>query len=439
MGYGIATVLGETLPLTAMAGAAESLLLKRDDGKDATKLLPPLLAAWGSREPEAMLAWFLSQDLAAIGPEGVRMSLQGLAAADPAGFLKKISPALETQAELRATAGQAWWTWLASEGGEVAAIQWMGENAALTEGFEQSPMLQMHLRRELDPAHIGRSLDALTEVPESAFKTTFSRSLLYSLSQSDPETVLAYAMEHLPVGFRTDETIAGLIGNWAGSGDPEEVIRWSRENLESKNASGSAVRQVLRNWAKKDPKAAADYALSLPKGEGSSAMWGIADEWTQRDPEGLIAYLQGADDAEAVSALTQKSFRNLSDSGRASFYVEKALAMPPGKMRHDAVRGVYGGWANHDAPSAAEAIQKVPGGTLRDAAISGYNNYAALNPKLALDLATQISVPANRDKAIVFRGRAWMKVDAKAAEAAIRANSAIPDSVKAEIFKSAQP
>lgn len=110
--------------------------------------------------------------------------------------------------------------------------------------------------------------------------------------------------------------------------------------------------------------------------------------------------------------------------------------MPPGRMRHDAMRGLFGGWALSDADAGAAAIEKVPEGTLRDAAIQGFNGFAiSRNPNLAIDLASRISVASTRDKELITRGRYWIRTDRKAAEAAIRAHTGIPDPVKAEIFK----
>ena len=114
--------------------------------------------------------------------------------------------------------------------------------------------------------------------------------------------------------------------------------------------------------------------------------------------------------------------------------------MPGGKMRHDAVRGLFEGWALTDTSGGAAAIEQIPAGTLRDAAIQGFNGFAIRSdPKLAIELATRISVPATRDRELVWRGRSWLKQDRKAAEAAIRVNPAIPATVKAEIFKPTTP
>jgi len=52
-----------------------------------------------------------------------------------------------------------------------------------------------------------------------------------------------------------------------------------------------------------------------------------------------------------------------------------------------------------------------------------------------VDLASQISVTERRDRETIWHGREWMKKSPQAAETAIRSNPAIPDSVKAEIFK----
>ncbi len=441
-GHLVAAALGKSLDLARMPQVAEELLAAGGEENSSTHLAG-LLSAWGAREPGAMWEWLLAQDTDFIGPVALTGALSALAEADPEGFFGRATPELGDHPSLRRVAGMAWWKWLAQNGGETAAIRWLGEHGDLASGFEESSMGELyasgyyrHLGFDWHPQRTERILAALAEIPDSPFKSSFSQEFLKILSHSQPKAVLDYALAHLPVGSQTDDTIAAAAGRWAATGDAKATVDWCLGQLQSESTRTRALRAGMRAWASEDPRSAAEFAMGLEEKERETALRGIVSHWPNSDPEGLLSFLHRASDADAVSILTQTSFRALGRGKGNSRYLSNALEMPEGTMRHDAVRGLFEGWAAADVEEGAGAIQRVPEGPLRDSAILGLNPRASSkNPKLAFELAGRISAAATRNKELVARGRAWLGKDRKAAESAIRTHPSIPDTVKAEIFK----
>lgn len=435
-GLTFASVLANALDPARCPEVAERMLGRQREGSPSAGMIAGFLASWGAREPGAMMEWLLSQDLESFGRDDLRSALYSMVASDPKGFLQTVSPTLAAQPALREAAGQAWWAWIATDGEEADAIGWLRENSASATEFGDWRIADQFANPDdWTPQRTQRVLDALKTLPPGDSLAAFSQGFLERLSRHQAKLVLDFAVEFLPLGSRSDQTIAHAVGNWAST-EPEAALRWSLENLELPSARNGAVRFAISRWAEKDPLAAAGMAMTLPEKERGHALGGLAYQWAEKDPQGLLSFLKSALDPAVVSSLTQSSFRQLSERRRGAQYLQEALAMPPGKMRHDAVSGLFSGWALSDTTGGAAAMEKIPEGTLRDAAIRGFNGFAIRSdPKLAMELATRISIPDARDKELVSRGRYWLKQDRKTAEAAIRANSAIPESVKAEIFK----
>lgn len=427
--------LGLSLDLERCPEAASKLLTSSNGDRNTSQLLSNFLASWGTRDAEAMMAWLFAQDLESLGADVVQQSLYSQIAKDPKGFLEVISPILADQPALQRSAGQAWWAWITTEGEEEKAIEWLRENSASASGFGSWQIADHFANQEQwTKERTERVLAALGTLPPGDSLTAFSQDFLERLSRYQAKAVVEFAVDHLPLGSKSDSTLSQAVGNWAKT-EPEAAVRWSLEHLESAGAREEALRFSFGHWSQQAPEAAAKLALTLPEKERNSAFFGM-DAWAETDPAGAVAFLKSTPDAAAVTSLTQGTFRQFSENNSGAQYLPEALAMPPGRMRHDAMRGLFGGWALSDADAGAAAIEKVPEGTLRDAAIQGFNGYAiSRNPKLAIDLATRISVATTRDKELINRGRYWLGRDRPAAEAAIRTHTGIPDSVKAEIFK----
>lgn len=443
-GFEVAAAAGKSLDLAKLQGIADSLFAKLDEENDSVPLpLAGFLSAWISREPAVMMEWLLSQDTDRMGPIALTGALSEFGREDPAGFFNLVSTELADHPSLGRVAGMAWWDWLAKDGGETAAMKWLGEHGELASGFEESYMGELYVGGyyrlqgyDWHPERTGRILAALSEIPDSPFIDSFSLGFLSTLSESDPKSVLDFAMTHLPAGSESDAVIAAAADRWAERGDPEEVIRWTLSHLKDESTQKRAIQSTMGSWAWRNPREAAEFAMDLPESAQETAMKAVGDYWPDTDPEGLLSFLGSAPKGSAVAALTESAFSSFGWKKGTSRFVPLAMEIPNESLRHDAMRGLFDSWTKLNVVESAEAIRGLPEGPLRDSAITGFNRSAtSRRPELAFEMAARISVAAARDRELISQGREWLKKNPTAAESAIRNSPVVPGNVKVEIFK----
>lgn len=114
-----------------------------------------------------------------------------------------------------------------------------------------------------------------------------------------------------------------LIANRLSKGDPQEALRWLEENEAAGYArKSSAVDEVVRAMAERDPRTAAEWVLahSQIKGNGDPdiALAIAVREWSSRNPgeaENWLSRLQGTENhAPAVLAFTKGNFADRPES-----------------------------------------------------------------------------------------------------------------------------
>ncbi|MBL9161035.1 MAG: hypothetical protein JNJ70_26375 [Verrucomicrobiales bacterium] len=433
-------LLGDSLALTEMGDTADRILAARDDGSTLSGSLPYFLSKWGSRDPLAATTWFLSKGLGRFNEQEVTTALELAAAKDPSGVLELLGPAIEDHPELRQVAGKTWWGWMAVEGNEEMGVAWITEHAEAAADFGKQEFFFMNVRREDWPEErVDRMLRALGESVPSSGWDSLMQSLIVQFSSIQPKTALDRAVELLPPGPRSDEVIVRAAVNWSIQ-EPGDALRWSLENIEGDQSRYSVIQSSVRLWAEKDPAAAATFAMALEEIDRRPALSGLGDSWAQTDPDGALAFITGADNADVLAPMAGSAFRYLGKSRSGDRFFDRALELPEGSLRNAALRGLFGGWGNRDFSTASAVITRVPKGEMLDAAILGFNeSNAHRDPKVAMELSAQISIPERRDREMIWHGREWMSSSPAEAEAAIRANPAISDSVKAEIFKRRTP
>lgn len=431
-----ALLLGESLALEKMGETADRFLVTRNDGSSLSESLPYFLSTWGSRDPLAAATWFLSRDLSDFDEQEVTTALGMAVTKDPSGILQLLSPELAAHPQLRNVARQAWWAWISEEGNEVAGIEWIGQHAEAAAQFGQPDILGYNPNAaNWTPDRVDRVLEALQNVAPSGSLDRFTQLFVAQLSSFQPKIVLNYATEFLPPGSESDRIIARAIAIWAVS-EPEVALQWGLENIEGDGARLSAIQNSVSHWARKDPGAAATFAMGLDEKERGAALSGLGESWAQIDAEATIAFLATAIEPDNMARMADRAFRHFGQNRSGDVFFDSAMEMPEGKLRNAALRGLFGGWGNRDPSAATTAITQLPEGVMRDASILGLKESNAHNDsKRLMDLAFLFSVPERRNREVIWYGREWMKQSPAEAEAAIRANPAISDSVKAEIFK----
>lgn len=81
----------------------------------------------------------------------------------------------------------------------------------------------------------------------------------------------------------------GLLGTWAAT-DPQGALAWLTAHPDL-NEHGFAIMNVFRGWAHRDPKAAADGALTVPEEGRSGAVHAALSEWAASPREAENAVL----------------------------------------------------------------------------------------------------------------------------------------------------
>jgi hypothetical protein len=437
--FDAALLLGESLALEKMGETADRFLATRDDGRSLSASLPYFLSTWGSRDPLAAATWFLSTDIEDFDEQNVTLALGMAATKDPSGLLELLSPELAAHPQLRKVARQAWWAWISEDGNEVAGIEWIAQHAEAVTQFGRPDILGFNpTANDWTPDRVDRVLAALQNVPPSESLDRFAQLFIAQLSGFQPTIALNYATEFLPPGSESDRVISGAVANWAVS-EPDVALKWSLENVEGQ-ARYSAIQSSVRAWAEKDPGAAATFAMGLEEKDRRPAFSGLGDSWARADAEGALAFLTGATNPDNVAPMADRAFRYFGQNRSGDVFFDRAMELTEGKLRNAALRGLFGGWGNRDFGTASAVITQVPKGEMRDAAILGFNeSNAHRDLRLVMELSAQISIPERRDREMIWHGREWMSKTPAEAEAAIRANPAISDSVKAEIFKRRTP
>lgn len=246
------------------------------------------------------------------------------------------------------------------------------------EGRIDSDAAQSLLRgwRQKDPA---RALAWAQENGHGNLLVKESGDLLAALYEKDPAQALA-AWATLPPGLRV-RSLPDLAHKW-GAAHPQEALAWTADL--PPNERSRALDNVFEGWARQAPQAAAEGILSRPGEKLTSAVKTIADGLAQESipkAESWIAKLPEAQAAPATEALFQK-------------------------------------WAALDSAAAADRLDTLPPGILRDRSIVGFSWSASpYDPESAAAWAASIEDAALRNRAFRNLAYNWRDKDRSAARA----------------------
>jgi hypothetical protein len=260
------------------------------------------------------------------------------------------------------------------------------------------------------------AVDWLVTLPESTTVNEVLRRLIAQMSDKDPDALLELA-GRLPPGPRQAAVYAG-VAEAKFSRDPDKAIAWIK-TLDNPSYRDAIVASVGSQWAEADPRGAAEFVRGLAPGEGRERMvaW-VAAALIQKDPAAAVDWSLALAESYAARIAVGNAFGALAryESEKA---VQKATALPPGKIRDEALlstvialagtrtdlgvqvvmqssskeqlalaeRLTYN-WSQHDLPASLAWIGTLTTGALRDQAILGLADRAAeASPSNALALA----------------------------------------------------
>ncbi len=216
---------------------------------------------------------------------------------------------------------------------------------------------QLLLRAELvagihDVGDFREALEMLAESgTEVSFQQTTVAAMAARLAELDPEGAVA-AMELIPDRQVRGLATAKVIDEWAGQ-DPLGALTFAR--AQGDNFKSTALQSIFRELAKLDPAAAMADSAEF---KGPSMYYGlertVLNEWWVKDREGALAWAQGREGEERRKMLrTLVEVAGTRDPA-AAWQLHQSLETAD-KPSTWALFGMFNSWARKDPVAAFDA------------------------------------------------------------------------------------
>lgn len=434
----LVTAISTNLTDTEFASVADRFLAKKDNKWNHQAGLSALVTSWIKRDSGAALAWLARQDPGQINDYIASNAISNLVNTSSKGdyveILDQLDPYIKTNPTFATGAGSVWFQWLLGGKDDQAAMAWFEKNG---ENLRTPEMMRWGGMNSMSSEDTLRIFDLVKGSPESPARTTILEGLIFSLSQTYPEQSLKLILENQPPGGKSSQMIASAVGYWAGLGEPEKAIQWTLDNMEPGNPRQTAVRFAMSQWADNDPKAAAEYLSKLPDQERGDSLWGLADRWGKSDQDAAIEFAGSLDEKD--SSFGRHLFFALSEDEIPDKLLPKALSVPAGKRRNEALNGLFQGLARYKSDKAVALIESMENDDIRDRAIYGFvQGVYYEDQRAAMAWALQLQKPGERKGQLLRAGRRWLQSDKAGATEWIQNNAQLDDAIKTELLKPKQ-
>lgn len=450
-------------------------------------------AEWAKKDPAAALAWAKDLKNSLQSAQMLSVIASTLSATDPGKALEVIQSLQVGATRTRAEA--AYVTALAkkdpqaalayAEGNLHGLARMQGIAAAAGVLAESDPAGALRLLRE-------QGIGDLSVLLRSEVKTSIQTLATYYPDPDSLNTAFKSAAASDP---------AGVMQLLADTGSLRPPGWWEQEQDRDRSQSdGYLGRSIFKDWAAKDPAAAARWAAAQPAGEAlqdlansAAATWfgrspaevqafaaslpagsgkdrfvqAAASLMARDDPAGALAWTSQNGSAEALSSvfgsvaksnpavaaaqfstlppdLQAKQAQTLTDtlgktspSAAVSFY----QALPEARQAELKLYETTMAYARQDPEAASEWIRSLPPTNAKDSAISGLVNYLISqasdpDPEGAAYWAAASVDPAGRDRRLKRVAEVWFQRDPAGAAAAIQSTD-LADEVKQTLLSHA--
>jgi hypothetical protein len=331
---GLPGELGTMMKRTALMGIARDdplaaiSLAETLPASDREMMLSVIATSYGRKDPEAALAW--AQSLSPPSPNAVGNVLVGLARADPD---RAIDLLLETTDVMNQRAPAALMSIVSSGSLDAEHMVKLADRLLATPG--RTPSVQM-LAQAWAQRQPKEATQWLLARGSSAPRTALGQAAI-QLARVDPAAAIAY-LDSVPSDLRATwisavadgyaQTDAGSAANWiaqhrgeagydaglaaiavrTAQSDPAAAARLfdSINVAEAPDAPQTAAR-IASEWARRDHRAAADWAATLgDENVRTTAVGTAASNWAARDAPGARSWALGLPPGTARdSAVTQ--------------------------------------------------------------------------------------------------------------------------------------
>ncbi len=454
-----------------------------------------LAGEWAKKDPTAALAWANGLESGKVRTEALVAIATTLLTTDPAAALKVLESMPPTAARSRLGADyvgalaktdpESAWKYLEANLKGVARLQGIATLAAAKSATDPAGALKM--LREHGIGDLNRSSLMKTKVDSPGRSSVgfypgsdFVGQVLKAAAVKDPAGVMQLLAETGSIhkdraredpfsgeGPHSEGYLArSLFKEWAAK-DPAAAARWT-----ASQTPGEGMRDLAKSatapWFAADPAGVRAFAASLPEGAGrNDFIQTTASLMAGNDPAGALTWTAQTGGAEALNSVFQSLAQSNPELAAAHFAAMPAevqaarmqeLTDNLGKRAPGAAVGFYQSlppdqqasvklydttvsFARQDPKAASEWVTTLPPTMAKDTAISGLVDYLIKqssdpDPEAAAYWAAASVDAEGRGRRLQRVGEAWFKRDPVGAAAAIEA-SALPADVKQSLLNHA--
>lgn len=287
----------------------------------------------------------------------------------------------------------------------------------------------------IDPSGIPTLLADLEKNPSKAVRDRIRMLLLPRWAQSDPTAAITYASGITNRTAREQATLAVLRG-WAEN-DPASAAAWAKA-LPAGQFRTSAINSVLNNLAAVDPQA----ALDLQQSSAGNRPWQfgqmntIFNAWADKDVTTAAAKaVQLPAGEQRLQALQAVASTWASKDPAQAIAWANSLSNP--NERRSVIGSIVSQWAGSDLNAANAWVQALPEGPVKQSALSSLGSqWSQLDPKAAMAFAQNLPPGNARNSLLGQVVSQWAQQDPTAALDYVQGLQAGPEKNRRQLCRS---
>jgi len=220
---------------------------------------------------------------------------------------------------------------------------------------------------------------------------------------ADPAGALSFARTAATKRFDKDSgPLTQVLSTWAGH-DPQAALA-AAQGVDLISLRQDGIRSVLAAWgAGTDPAAAVAAAKEMNLGSQlSPALNAIYASWAENNPNAAFAALDQIDNLNTRNTLAGSILQTMSDRDpHGALALLESLPAGAQNAPPYPVNFIFSRLAMQNPQDAVNALTELPGGTMRDRAVTCIaDDWADSDPQGALAWANSLSNPADRENAM---------------------------------------
>jgi hypothetical protein len=318
-------------------------------GKETKIKINKFFSAWSHLDPSAAMVSAMALkagDARSTAMNAVIAGSDGASGASLAAMIDHLTPEILPATDKMKFLNRALTKW--SEVDPVAAANFLDASPSATKGLLAARVSVAGNWAESDPEAALAWVQAHTPAEET---NTVMSGVINGWWRADPRAAEAYVASHLDtLGPQTIMTMTRQLFNQ----DPQQAKDWVA-GLVRPEVRRSASYFIATQLAASDPKAAGDWATSLPREVRRAAIDGVINAWVRRDPQEAgqwINTLTGTPRDDAINAFSSAVAPR--DPATALTW---AASVSDEKMREAAMDRIAEGWIRRNTTAATAWIQ----------------------------------------------------------------------------------